>query len=172
MEKCIFLDRDGVLNYDDPGYVFKVEFYTLYPEVPQVLKKLKDMGYLLIVVTNQAGISKKIYTKKQMYECFQKLQDSCGNSIDDIYFSPYHPTKTKSLSRKPGTLMFERAIAKWNIDPAQSWMLGDKPSDLEPADKMGIRTLGVQRQYDLPSGTQIVEGIKEALAVIAQQSQD
>lgn len=146
MTKCVFLDRDGVINKDYVDYVFSEEKLEILPEVAEALKELKEAGYLLIIVTNQSGIAKKIYTSDQMHECHRLIQERCDNVIDYIYFAPGHPTVSESLSRKPGTLMFERAQARFDIDMANSWMVGDKDRDLIPAKKMGLRT--IQVDYD------------------------
>lgn len=139
MNKCIFLDRDGVINKDNPDYIYKVDEFEILPGVIEGFKKLKENGFLLIVITNQSGITKGIYTKEEMDACHDHFQKVSGHLIDKYYYSPYHPFYTDSLSRKPGSLMFEKAIAKFNIDTSQSWMLGDKERDLEPAEKLGIK---------------------------------
>ena len=143
MNKCVFLDRDGVLNEDNPDYTFTIESFRILPGVPETLLKLKQHGFLLVVVTNQSGISKGLYTIAQMKECHAHFQNECKGAIDHFYFSPYHREVTLSLLTKPGTLMFEKAIAKFNIDVKQSWMIGDRGRDLIPARKLGIRTIQI-----------------------------
>lgn len=166
MSRCIFLDRDGVVNYDDPNYVYELAKFRIYQEAPIFISKFKELGFLIVIISNQAGISKGLYTIEQTMECFKKLQEECNQGIDDFYYSPYHPTITRSLSRKPGALLFERAIAKWGIDPSKSWMIGDKPSDLEPAKKLGISTIGMQRGHELPDDFPIVQNLAEASHII------
>jgi D-glycero-D-manno-heptose 1,7-bisphosphate phosphatase len=139
MNKCVFLDRDGVINKDNPDYIYKVNEFEILPGVVEGFKKLKEHGYLLVVITNQSGITKGIYTKEDMDACHNYFQEVSGHVIDHFYYSPYHPFYTDSLTRKPQSLMFEKAIAKFNIDPSQSWMLGDKERDLIPAQKLGIK---------------------------------
>lgn len=141
--RCVFLDRDGVLNVDNPAYTYLVEEFKILPGVHEALVKLKKAGFLLIVVTNQSGIAKGIYTQQQMEECHQFFQTYCSNLIDHFYFSPYHRTITASLSTKPGTLMFEKAIAKFNIDIGTSWMVGDRGRDIIPARLLGIKTIQI-----------------------------
>ena len=141
--KCIFLDRDGVLNVDNPDYTFRVEDFKIIPGVIESLTALKKAGFLLVVVTNQSGIAKGIYTQTQMEECHQYFQKECGHLIDHFYFSPYHSTVTNSLATKPGTLMFEKAIAKFNIDIQTSWMIGDRGRDIVPARQLGIKTIQI-----------------------------
>lgn len=142
-DKCVFLDRDGVLNEDNPNYTFTVESFKILPGVRETLIQLKDEGFLLVVVTNQSGIAQGIYTEEQMHTCHQYLQKECSHVIDHFYFCPYHPMVTASLSRKPGTLMFERAIARFRISIPDSWMIGDKGRDIIPARTLGIRTIQI-----------------------------
>jgi D-glycero-D-manno-heptose 1,7-bisphosphate phosphatase len=141
MNKCVFLDRDGVLNQDRVDYVYRIEDWVTPDGALEALRLLKEHGYLLVVVTNQSGIAKGIYTRDDMHACHRHLQALCNGAIDAFYYAPYHPAISESLTRKPDSLMFERAIAKFQIDPAASWMVGDKPRDLEPARKLGIGTL-------------------------------
>lgn len=143
MNKCVFLDRDGVINKDYVDYVYTAEKLQVLEGVPEALKVLKEAGFLLIVITNQSGISKGVYTREQMHETHRLIQEACDHAIDHIYYAPFHPHFHESLTRKPDSLMFEKAIAKFNIDPKQSWMVGDKHTDLIPAKKLGIRTIQV-----------------------------
>lgn len=167
VQKCVFLDRDGVLNYDRPDYAYQLDHFKIIPGVAESLKKLKAAGYLLIVVTNQSGIAQGIYTQQDMENCHAYFQAETGNLVDHFYFSPYHPTKTASLGRKPGSLLFEKAIAKYAIEPTVSWMVGDRGRDLIPARKLGIRTIQVGNEVepenkgdfeasDLVAATQII----------------
>jgi len=165
MTKCIFLDRDGVINKDYVDYVYSEEKLSILPGVAEALSALKKAGYILVVVTNQSGITKGIYTAEQMHECHALIQERCGHLIDYFYFAPGHPSKSETLSRKPGSLMFERAQARFNIDMAASWMIGDKDKDLIPAKKMGLKTIQVDlndsthadyKTTDLRSATEII----------------
>jgi D-glycero-D-manno-heptose 1,7-bisphosphate phosphatase len=173
MNPTIFLDRDGVLNVDDPKYTFLTTKFKVIPGVPQALYEMKLAGYLLIVVTNQSGISRKRYTRQQMDLCHIYLQDACDHVIDHIYFSPYHETVTNSLTKKPGSLLFEKAIAKFKVDVKRSWMIGDRSRDLTPAKKLGIKTiqigdecvapeLGDYKVDDLLSAARLIDGMRLA----------
>ncbi len=142
-KKCVFLDRDGVLNEDDVNYTYRLSRFQVIAGVPDALYRLKEAGYLLVVVTNQSGIAQKIYTRRQMEICHVFLQEASEHVIDQIYFSPYHPSVTASLARKPGSLMFEKAIARFDIDVMRSWMVGDKGRDIIPARALGIKTIQV-----------------------------
>jgi D-glycero-D-manno-heptose 1,7-bisphosphate phosphatase len=141
--KCIFLDRDGVLNRERNEYTYLLEDFEILPGVPEALSSLKKTGFLLVVVTNQAGIAKKLYTKNNVQACHEYLQAQTGHLIDAIYIAPHHPIITESLSRKPDSLMLEKAIAKFHIDPTSSWMIGDKERDIIPAQKFRMRTIRI-----------------------------
>lgn len=148
MNKSIFLDRDGVINRDYVDYAYTLDRFEILDGVREAVTMIKDAGYLAIVVTNQSGIAKGVYTRAQMQECHDYMQKELNNQIDRIYYAPWHPDHSESLSRKPGTLMFERAIARYDIDVSQSWMIGDKKRDLIPAIKMGLKTVQVSGQDD------------------------
>jgi D-glycero-D-manno-heptose 1,7-bisphosphate phosphatase len=141
MNKCVFLDRDGVINIDHVDYTYRLDHFFIINGVTEALKKFKEAGYLLIIITNQSGISKGIYSYADVVRCHHFLQEQTGYLIDGFYYSPYHEKFTNSLSRKPGSLLFEKAIAKFDIDISQSWMIGDKERDLIPAQKIGLKTI-------------------------------
>jgi D-glycero-D-manno-heptose 1,7-bisphosphate phosphatase len=144
----VFLDRDGVLNKDFVDYAYSLDKFQIIDGVAEALRLLKQKGYLLVVITNQSGIAKGIYTREDMQQCHDFLQKETGYQIDHIYYSPHHPTYSESLTRKPGSLMFERAIAKFDIDVTQSWMVGDKLRDMQPAIKLGVKTIQVDGHDD------------------------
>lgn len=163
MSRCVFLDRDGVLNKDNPNYTYTIENFEILPGVVEALQLLKRADYLLVVVTNQSGIDKGIYTIDQMKECHAYLQQVCDGLIDHFYFSPYHRSVTNSMLTKPGTLMFEKAIARFDIDVSQSWMVGDRGRDLVPARKLGIRTIQVGDEVEPENrGDLVVNDLGEA----------
>ncbi|GAB3732455.1 D-glycero-alpha-D-manno-heptose-1,7-bisphosphate 7-phosphatase [Spirosoma lituiforme] len=147
MNKCIFLDRDGVLNEDRTDYVYRIEDFIIPEGVPEALRLLKDAGYLLIVITNQAGIAKGLYTRDDVMTCYKYLQDQCGQLIDDIYYCPHHPSyDSESLTRKPGSLLLEKAIAKYDIEPDVSWMIGDALRDMQAGRRVGVRTVRIAHE--------------------------
>ena len=162
---CIFLDRDGVINQDRPNYVYDLDHFVILEGVVEALKDLKGHGYYLVVVTNQSGVAQGLYTREDVERCHSFLQQRCGHIINHIYYSPWHPSVTESLTRKPGSLLFEKAIARFDIDPSRSWMIGDKERDLVPAKKLGMRTVlvdGGESVYadfssnDLPSAKSLI----------------
>lgn len=165
--RCVFLDRDGVLNEDRPDYSYRLDHFTILPGAIEALKELKSAGFLLVVVTNQSGIAQGIYTQQDMERCHQYFQEQSGSIIDHFYFCPYHPKVTASLSRKPGTLMFEKAIARFDIDTTCSWMVGDRGRDLIPARQLGIRTIQVGNEVEPENrGDYIVTSLLQAVPII------
>ncbi|WP_138994870.1 HAD family hydrolase [Larkinella sp. C7] len=168
MSKCIFLDRDGVLNEDRTDYVYRVEDFIIPTGVVEGLRMLKNAGYLLIVVTNQAGIARGLYSRTDVMRCHQYLQDQCGNLIDDIYYCPHHPDfDSQSLLRKPDSLMLEKAIAKYNIDVSQSWMIGDALRDIQAGKRVGVRTVHITPKIpELPVGDQQAPNLLEASKMV------
>lgn len=156
--KAIFLDRDGVLNEERGDYTFRKEDFLVPSGVAKALLHLKAAGFLLIVISNQGGIAKGLYGPEDVENCHQILQQECDFLIDDLYYSPYHEQYSQSLSRKPDSLMIERAIAKYTIDPTQSWMIGDSSRDMLAAQKLGIKTIKIGNKIDLP-----VDGYAENL---------
>ena len=144
--KAVFLDRDGVLNQERGTYTFRREDFVLLPGVPEALQKLKQAGYYLIVITNQGGISRGLYSAADVWECHHYLQEQCGHLIDALYFAPYHSSITASLAAKPGSLMLEKAIAKYHIEAAASWMVGDKLRDLQAAQKAQVHSAWIRAE--------------------------
>lgn len=140
--KAIFLDRDGVINHDPGDYTRSLEEFNILPTVFKTLKKLDEAGYLLVLITNQGGIAKGLYSHDDVNEIHTYLMEKCienGFRLTDVYYSPHHPDFGESLSRKPGSLMIEKACAKYDIDPAKSWMVGDKVRDLEAGQGAGVK---------------------------------
>lgn len=170
MKKCVFLDRDGVLNKELGYQITELQDFVLEEHLQQSISQLKAAGYLLIVVTNQSGISKGAYKEEFVHACYERIQEEVGGMIDHLYFAPGHESVSNSLMRKPDSLMFEKAIAKFKIDPAQSWMIGDKERDLIPAKKLGIKTIlvgeGISAYADAKA-----DNIKKAVPIILRASQ-
>ena len=168
VNKAVFLDRDGVLNEEMGDYVWTPERFRIPAGVPASLRRLKAAGYYLIVVTNQAGIAKKLYTRAAVQECHSILQQACGHVIDALYFSESHPSVSESIFRKPDSGMFEKAIARFAIDPAASWIVGDRARDLEAGARVGVRGILVghseplahsPRVADLGAATDLILGV-------------
>ena len=141
-----FLDRDGVLNVD-VDYVHKPEQVEWLPGAIEAVRELNDAGYLVMVMTNQAGIGRGFYTENDFEHLTAWMADrlaDAGAHIDAVYHCPHHPTEAlpgwreECECRKPRPGMFLRALAEWDVDVERSFMVGDKPGDLEAARGAGI----------------------------------
>jgi D-glycero-D-manno-heptose 1,7-bisphosphate phosphatase len=169
--RAVFLDRDGVLNKDNPNYTYRVEDFEILPGVIEALQELSKAGYKLVVITNQSGIAQGIYTHQDVAACHQYMQHECGALISHFYYSPYHPSVTASLTRKPGTLLFEKAKAKFDIDFSQSWMVGDRGRDIIPARQLGIRTIQIGNEIEPENKADyICSSLKEASYLIVEKN--
>ncbi|MFN3529535.1 MAG: D-glycero-alpha-D-manno-heptose-1,7-bisphosphate 7-phosphatase [Bacteroidia bacterium] len=142
MKAALFLDRDGVINHDPGDYTCSPKDFHFNPGIFEFLQKAQQKGYLIIVVTNQAGISKGRYSLETFNAINQKMLAGMaqhGISITEVYFCRHHPDYGKCLCRKPASLFFEKAIARFKIDPSRSLMIGDRERDIEAAAAVGVR---------------------------------
>lgn len=169
MNKAVFLDRDGVLNDEIGDYVWEPDKFIVSAGVPESLAQLKAAGYYLVVVTNQAGIAKGLYTRAHVLALHDKLQQACGNILDALYFSDAHPNISDSLLRKPDSLMLEKAIARFHLDSAQCWIVGDRARDLEAGAKVGVRGILVGHTENLDYSPRTVD-LRQATSLILAEN--
>jgi len=162
MNKCVFLDRDGVINEERGNYTYKIDEFKIIPGVKEALTILHENDYLLIVITNQAGITRGLFTIEDMNNCHAYMMGETDNLINKIYYASYHPDFSNSLLRKPDSLMFQKAIAKFNINPKASWMVGNSERDLIPAINLGIRTVFIGNKTPDLKADFIVKDLLEA----------
>jgi len=145
-KKAIFLDRDGVLvDNSQHYYIWKTYQLTLVDGAIENLKILSQKGFQLFIVSNQGGISRGLYSKDDILKLHAALiQELSTNQIEitEIAFCPHHPENEKCLCRKPDSLMIDKLIAKYQISKIDSYLIGDSQSDMEAAEKAGIR--GIQ----------------------------
>lgn len=148
--KAIFLDRDGTINVEK-NYLYRYEDWEWIPGSIEALKLLQNAGYLLIIVTNQAGIARGYYTIEDVHHLHSRVLSELktyGVEINDIYSCPHHPDITGECDcRKPGSKMLIDAVIKWNIDPEVSFMIGDKNIDCLAAETVGLNTVLVETGY-------------------------
>ena len=157
LHPAILLDRDGVINHDPGDYTTSLAEFTILPTVLDTLAAWKRAGFKLILITNQGGIAKGRYGHEAVAEIHAYLRTACAEAdaeIDDIFYSPHHPDFGQSLSRKPGSLMVERALAKHHLDPDRCWMFGDKSRDIDCALGAGV-THGVLIEPNAPLGNYV-----------------
>jgi D-glycero-D-manno-heptose 1,7-bisphosphate phosphatase len=147
--KALFLDRDGVINKDF-GYVCEVERLEYVDGIFDLCRKAKSKGYLIIVITNQAGIGRGYYSEKQFLDFMDIIkanfiEEDC--QIDAVYYCPHHPTagigeyRMNCKSRKPNNGMILQADKDFSIDQENSILVGDKPSDIQAGVDSGIKNL-------------------------------
>ena len=138
MKKTIFLDRDGVINIDS-GYVYKKEDFHFVENVLDDLKMLYDLGFQIIIVTNQSGIARGYYNVKdykKLTKYYLKEMRKAGIGQVKVLFCPHHPEasiaryKKDCNCRKPKTGLFRYAIKKYKVDVNNSFVIGDKVRDL------------------------------------------
>ncbi|MBN2591351.1 MAG: D-glycero-beta-D-manno-heptose 1,7-bisphosphate 7-phosphatase [Sedimentisphaerales bacterium] len=148
-DKAIFLDRDDTL-IEDPGYISDPDQVKLLDGVPEALIQLKSLGYKLIIVSNQSGIARGIFTEKRLEQIHNRLKQLLAEKnayLDNIYYCPYHPDgivqkyRKESNCRKPNPGMLLRAYAEMKIDLEQSWCIGNSISDIEAGAKAGCKTI-------------------------------
>lgn len=153
MQKAIFLDRDGVL-LNDTGhyYIYKTDDVKINNGVINALKSFIRKGFILIVISNQGGIEKKIYSKEEVEKINNKLEKELKNEeieIREFYYCPHHSDIEKCLCRKPGSLLIEKALARFNIDPYRSYMIGDNVRDIEAGKKAGLSSIKIKSNQNL-----------------------
>jgi len=153
-QKAVFLDRDGVLNKELGDYVCRLEDFKVLEHNFQPLKELQQRGYLLIVITNQGGLAKKWYSEKTLGAMNQKLKQTYaeqGITLTEIYYCRHHPEYNgKCLCRKPGSMMLEKAVARFNVDASQSYFIGDRERDVLAGEAAGVK--GILIDSDQPLG--------------------
>lgn len=140
--KAVFFDRDGTLIHEKPGtYLSAPSSVRLYAPVPAALKRLAEAGFHFFIVSNQSGIGRGYFTEKEVNAVHARLQELLKPAIiEEIVFCPHAPQQDCAC-RKPGTLLGERLIAKHRIDPARSFMVGDKKADALFGQRLGFRSV-------------------------------
>jgi D-glycero-D-manno-heptose 1,7-bisphosphate phosphatase len=153
LQKAIFLDRDGLINDNSIAYyIYKIEDFKLNFGVIQCLKAFCKKGYLLFIITNQGGIAKLQYNHQDVEMLNKHLKNILikeGIEITDIYHCPHHSSISRCLCRKPDSLLFEKAVAKYHIDTKLSFMIGDSARDVEASEKVGIKGIKVPANQNL-----------------------
>jgi D-glycero-D-manno-heptose 1,7-bisphosphate phosphatase len=137
--KTIFLDRDGVIN-KEVNYLHKIDDFEFIHGVFDTCLYFQNLGYEIIIITNQSGISRGYYSESDYQKLTQWMVDQFENkniNILDIFHCPHGPNSTCNC-RKPMPGMFLSAKTKHNIDMKQSWMIGDKEVDVIAANASGI----------------------------------
>ncbi len=138
----VILDRDGTILVDHP-YLSDPEKIEFFPNAPEALKQLQKAGFGLIVVTNQSGIGRGFSTMESLekvHEKFRELLVQQGVILDGIYVCPHAPEEN-CLCRKPETALIQKASQELNFELKESYVIGDKDSDIEMGKKVGAYTI-------------------------------
>jgi len=157
LRPAVFIDRDGTLSHE-VGYINHISRFKLYPFAVEAVRALNAAGLLAVVVTNQAGVAHGYFPESLIHEVHDLVREamqSGGARLDGIYYCPHHPSageppyRRDCDCRKPRPGLALRAAAELGIDLARSWMVGDRPPDLELAWNVGARAALVKTGYGL-----------------------
>ncbi len=149
MERAVFLDRDGTI-IEDAGYLGERDKIKFLPRVSKAIKLLNENGFKVIVITNQAGVARGYFTEETVKEINKYIQESLakqGALIDKTYYCPHHIEGTveeymkECHCRKPNPGMIEKAVCEFDIDLKNSFVIGDKTSDIEAGRRAGCKTI-------------------------------
>ena len=184
MKKAIFLDRDGTINIEK-DYIYKPEDLVFEDGAIEALKTFKNLGYILIVITNQSGIARGYFTEDDLHRFNKNMNDLLkkdGVEIEEFFYCPHHPIKgigeylVDCDCRKPNNKLIEEAIKKYDIDREKSFMIGDKKSDIGAGLKSNLRTVLVKTGYGMKdmekidkNETLVCENLKDFSEVLKRE---
>jgi alpha-1,3-rhamnosyl/mannosyltransferase len=173
-QAAVFLDRDGTLNVDK-GYVHRWEDWEWLPGVPEALREMAGMGMKLVVLSNQSGIARGFYSAADVDRLHDRVRrdlEGRGVRVDGFYFCPHGPEEGCAC-RKPRSGLIERACRELGLDPASSYLIGDKASDAAAARAAGVKPILVATGRDAGEkdraggdGAPVVDSLREALRLI------
>jgi len=174
MKKALFLDRDGVINVDY-GYVHLKENFTFNPGIFELVQRACELDYLVIIVTNQAGIGRGYYSEDSFLQLMEWVEEQFSQKsgrIHKTYFCPYHPEHgvgdylKDSRFRKPNPGMLLEAAREFSINMARSLMIGDNPSDMQAGFAAGVGSL-VCYGFDFTQyGAQRIDSLLQAIKLL------
>lgn len=173
MHKTVFIDRDGTL-IEEVNFLHRVEDLQYFSFTDEAVRTLKNNGFKVVVVTNQSGIGRGIYTVEEMNSVHAQIQNDLTEKLDAIYFCPHLPDENCAC-RKPNLGMIEAATNDLPIDLKNSWMIGDKKLDVELGLNAGIKPILVLTGYGkkhLPELQRppfaVAENLLEAVRIILE----
>ena len=155
MNRAVFLDRDGTVN-EEVGYLRDLDQLRLIPGAGTAIRRLNEAGLNVVLVTNQSGVARGYFPEALVHEAHERLNQLLSNEgarIDAVYYCPHHPTAGNSPytmacdCRKPGTGLIDRAARELGIDVRQSYMIGDKWSDVELGQRAGAHSILVRSGF-------------------------
>lgn len=155
LKGAVFLDRDGTIS-EEVGYIRDLEQFRLMPQSAEAVRLMNACGLTVIVVTNQAGVAKGHFSEEMVNRVHEKMETLLSNQgavLDGVYYCPHHPegvveTHRKTCAcRKPGSGMIEKALKEHPINISHSYMVGDKITDVECAQRLGVKNILVLTGY-------------------------
>lgn len=181
--KAVFLDRDGTVN-EEKGYVYRFEDLDFIGGAVEAMRLLTENGIKIYIVTNQSGIARGFYTEQDFMELTAKLLnvlESRGTRVEEVLYCPHHP-QGRALEyavecdcRKPNTALIEGVMKRYDYEPQECALVGDKNSDIEAGRRLGIETYlvltgyGAEHQHDTKA-TYVVSDLSSAAAHIVKES--
>lgn len=158
--KAVFLDRDGVIN-EEVSYLSNPDHFKFIEGSIEALKLLKELGYLLIVITNQAGIARGYFSENTLETIHNKMFQILNQynvELDDIFYCPHHPNFTGPCNcRKPNPGMILQAKEKYGINLRESFMVGDTLNDIKTGISAECQTVLVLTGYGVEEKKKINE---------------
>jgi len=161
MSQAIFLDRDGVINFERGDYTFRIEDFSFVDGIIDACIEWTNKGYPIIIITNQGGIAKKRYGHKNVAVLHQHIIDQLsesGVSITDVYYCPHHSEIESCYCRKPKPLMIERALHQHNLKSENCVIIGDSDRDIDAANQAGVQGIKITANH-LPNN--IIELVED-----------
>ena len=152
MNKVVFLDRDGVINREVGHYIYSLKYFSFNDGLEQALTKWRNEGFSFVIITNQGGISKDLYTSndvEQINDLLRNWFNERNFNLLSILYCPHHDTLENCICRKPSTLMFEKIIARYQVSIKESFMIGDSDRDILAAKKVGLKAFLIKSNSNL-----------------------
>ncbi len=158
MNRAVFLDRDGVITADPPHYAYEKSKLKFIPKADRAIRLLNKNGFMVVVVSNQSGIARGYYSEESAVLFNQVMKERLeekGARIDAMYYCPHHPEaqvakyRVNCECRKPKPGMLKKSESDWDIDLRNSFIIGDKETDLETGKAVGCKTILVKTGYGL-----------------------
>lgn len=163
---AIFLDRDGTLM-EDVDYCGDPKDVRVFASAPEALRKLRQRGYKLLVITNQSGIARGLFTEDEYREVEREMLRQLGDGlIEATYFCPHRP-EDGCTCRKGSPEMVFKAARDYDLDLSRSYFIGDKKSDMDCGRNAGVKTILVQTGYGKQTSAQLADLIARDLAEAA-----
>jgi D-glycero-D-manno-heptose 1,7-bisphosphate phosphatase len=174
LRPAVFLDRDGVL-IEDSHYVASTQEVRMVPGAAEAVAALNAAGWVVVVVTNQSGVARGFFTQATVADVHVHIAErlaECGATVDAFHHCPHHPEgeveafRQSCECRKPKPGMLRRAAEELGIDLARSWMVGDRPTDLEAGAAVGCRTILVRTGYGSKVDVDGIDRVKVNLTAV------